>query len=173
MIYEHLLTHGLDLTREPIPVFPCQHYLMGGIAADSCGRTSISGLYAVGECASTGVHGNNRLASNSLLEALVFGRLTAENISRGTTPSTPEKSDFVHTFDKIRTNPPLSDFSEKNQKIQEVREIMQRSFFVLPDYEQIPQSLERLAELKKLNFPEATVAHLVLSELRSNGAEAP
>jgi L-aspartate oxidase len=64
---------GLDITTEPIPVGPAAHYLMGGIATDEWGRTSLAGLYAAGEAACTGVHGANRLASNSLLEGLVFG----------------------------------------------------------------------------------------------------
>lgn len=64
---------GVDLFQEPIPVAPAAHYWMGGITADTLSRTTISGLYAVGETASTGVHGANRLASNSLLECLVFG----------------------------------------------------------------------------------------------------
>lgn len=64
---------GIDLFKEPIPVLPAAHYWMGGIATDLMNRTSIAGLYAIGETASTGVHGANRLASNSLLECLVFG----------------------------------------------------------------------------------------------------
>jgi len=71
-IYRHCLEVGYDLTVEDIPVTPAQHYLMGGIKVDTYGRTSIANLFAVGETACNGVHGANRLASNSLLESLVF-----------------------------------------------------------------------------------------------------
>jgi L-aspartate oxidase len=64
--------HGLSLARDLLPVAPAMHYAMGGIRTDLAGRSSTAGLWAVGECANTGVHGANRLASNSLLEALVF-----------------------------------------------------------------------------------------------------
>jgi len=65
--------HGLDIGRDPLPVAPCAHFMMGGVKTDLMGRTAIPGLYAAGEVACTGVHGANRLASNSLLEGLVFG----------------------------------------------------------------------------------------------------
>lgn len=76
-VFQLLENAGLDGTREPIPVSPGAHYMMGGISVDLDGRTSISGLYAAGECACTGVHGANRLASNSLTECFVFGRRAA------------------------------------------------------------------------------------------------
>jgi L-aspartate oxidase len=71
-IYRHCLEIGYDITKDDIPVTPAQHYLMGGIRTDTYGRTSVKNLYAVGETACNGVHGANRLASNSLLESLVF-----------------------------------------------------------------------------------------------------
>jgi len=72
-IYETCAAYGVDIAREPAPVHPAAHYAMGGVYTDLQGRSSLSGLYAAGEAACTGVHGANRLASNSLLEALVFG----------------------------------------------------------------------------------------------------
>jgi L-aspartate oxidase len=77
-IYNTCLLYNLDITYDLIPVSPAAHYTMGGVRTDTHGRTSIAGLYAAGEVACTGVHGANRLASNSLLEGLVFGARAAE-----------------------------------------------------------------------------------------------
>ena len=172
MIYEKVLEKGYDMTKEPIPIYPCQHYLMGGINVDGKGATNIPGLYAAGECSHTGVHGKNRLASNSLLEALVFSRLIAEDISA---------KRFVHINEEFTEY----DMSSPDGKPlpedipAEVRSIMQRSYFVYPNYEEAEKGLKRITDLKNLldnggfaitaEFVETkslvTVAYIILNEI--------
>jgi len=81
-IYTTCLTHDLDITRQPIPVVPAAHYFCGGVLVDMWGNTSLDGLYAVGEASCTGIHGANRLASTSLLEGLVWGARSAQDIQK-------------------------------------------------------------------------------------------
>jgi L-aspartate oxidase len=103
-IYDTCLRYGLDLARDPAPVSPAAHYVMGGVRTDLDGRTTLRGLYAAGEVACTGVHGANRLASNSLLEGLVFGARAGASAARdnegvdataprATTATTTDESD--------------------------------------------------------------------------------
>lgn len=92
-ISNFLLSYGLDPSRDPIPVAPVAHYMIGGVVTDLAGRSSVAGLYAAGEVAATGVHGANRLGSNSLVEGLVFGERVARQLARpargGPSPSEP------------------------------------------------------------------------------------
>lgn len=97
-IHAKLLTLGIDITREPIPVVPAQHYTCGGILIDRDGRTDLPGLYAAGECTQSGLHGANRLASNSLLECFVFGEATARHIA-------------AH-WDELSAPPPIREWDE-------------------------------------------------------------
>ena len=86
-IFQKCMEDGFDPRKEPIPVVPAQHYFMGGISVNLASRTSMHGLYACGETSCNGVHGKNRLASNSLLESLVFARRAADDIIFGETPA--------------------------------------------------------------------------------------
>jgi L-aspartate oxidase len=96
-IYERCLKAGIDITSDPIPVVPAAHYFCGGVLVDEWGRSSITGLYAVGEISCTGVHGANRLASTSLLEGLVWGNRAAQSIEAALA-----RGEFIQTeFDNV------------------------------------------------------------------------
>ena len=99
-IYRRLIELGIDPTKQPIPVVPAAHYTCGGVTIDLAGRTDLAGLYAIGEVSQSGLHGANRMASNSLLECLVFGQAAAEDIKdrlRHNEPVPP-----VHPWDESR-----------------------------------------------------------------------
>ena len=173
-IYAGCLKQGVDISKDLIPVFPCQHYLMGGIEVDLNARTTLPRLYAAGECACTGVHGKNRLASNSLLEALVFGRKAAEDITMCI------KAGFYKA--SVPEDDPVIDIKgaplPKGTRT-EIRDTLQRAYFVIPDEGAIPQAKKRieaiLNRLKNGKFAVtadycealslATVAYIILKEV--------
>ena len=141
MIYEKCLEENIDITKQWIPVFPCQHYLMGGIDVDLHARTTVDRLYAAGECSHTGVHGANRLASNSLLEALVFSRRAADDIIRKL------KTENNAPFESITDHDDLSGGKMPHGFRTEIRQIMQDCHFVIPKPEKAPAGLKRAKEI--------------------------
>src|SRR6266496_2897580 len=104
-IYETCLSYGLDLATDVAPVCPAAHYMMGGVKTDLWGRTSLPGLYAAGETAATGVHGANRLASNSLLEGLVFGGRSGKAIWQKGRPGSGTQVRFPEAPPRCRAIP--------------------------------------------------------------------
>ena len=173
LIYSRCLDAGVDMTKEPIPIFPCQHYLMGGIQVDIHSRTTVERLYAAGECSHTGVHGKNRLASNSLLEALVFGRRAAEDIMKRLNEGRPAIPPAAG-MDMSQSAAPLP----KGMRTR-IRDIMQHAYFVIPDLAAARDGLREVTEIKNrlyqghfqitMDYLEAkslaTVAWIILSEV--------
>ena len=174
-IYSRCLEEGIDITKDKIPVYPCQHYLMGGIDVDLNAKTTIDGLYAIGESAHTGVHGANRLASNSLLEALVFSRRSALHILNNIKKNgRKELGTQKVTYKKDGESLPTGTRTE-------IRKIMQQTHFVVPRPDLVPESLARTEEILNLlksnnyeittDYVEAkslaTVASIILKEVSS------
>ncbi len=176
MIYEKCLEENIDITKQWIPVFPCQHYLMGGIDVDIYARTSVSRLYAAGECSHTGVHGANRLASNSLLEALVFSRRAANDITEKL------KTENNAPFETEPEKDDLSGSKMPHGFRTEIRKIVQDCHFVIPKPENVAAGLKRTNEILdnivnggyeiNQDFVEArslaTVAAIILKEVSEN-----
>jgi L-aspartate oxidase len=141
---------GLDPRETPIPVAAAAHYHMGGIAAGADGRTSLPGLFAVGECAATGVHGANRLASNSLLEAAAFGRRTGRAAGAGMMAEGAALA--------VGTSPDLSP-----EALRTLRDAMSRCVGVVRDATGLTEALAVIARLE-VGAPDAlplTAARLI------------
>jgi L-aspartate oxidase len=157
-IYETCLSYGLDLAADLAPVCPAAHYMMGGVQTDLWGRTSLPGLYAAGETAATGVHGANRLASNSLLEGLVFGARAGQAMikdapvakrSKATLPAlTAPKpgpsasSRSAKTAGKLETTLPSAKVLEK------IREVMWKQVGILRNGKELNSAIESLRAME-------------------------
>lgn len=135
---------GIDLFKEPIPVMPAAHYWMGGIATDLMNRTSIAGLYAIGETASTGVHGANRLASNSLLECLVFGAQLHQIIDE-----LPVIKQELPSLQPVVSHLDLEDWARQNQQITalriELRQLLWQSAGICRSDEMLEKAIAKVA----------------------------
>jgi len=138
MIAQACADAGLDLTRDAVPISPAAHYIMGGVETDLDGRTSLPGLLAAGEVACTGVHGANRLASNSLLEGLVFGARAAAAMQSGPRAASGSFTDAGRTFTVRRDNSSIPTEHE-------VRDLMWRHAGLVRNREGLEQAVARLA----------------------------
>jgi L-aspartate oxidase len=135
-IYETCLQYDVDITSGPVPVCPAAHYIMGGVRTDTEGASDLSGLFAAGEVACTGLHGANRLASNSLLEGLVYGaRAASAAIKKPVSPRAPEK-----TLTKVHT------ISEHDHIRGELRKLMWEKVGIIRCEKSLSEAMKKLSE---------------------------
>ena len=139
-VYQSCMAAGIDPTRQPIPVAPAAHYHMGGIAVDARGRSSLQGLWAAGEVSSTGAHGANRLASNSLLEAVVYAARIAEDIAGQTIAAPPALPAGL----VAPSRDPVPPFAEKA-----LRDLMNTHVGVVRDDERLAEAVVAFARLER------------------------
>jgi L-aspartate oxidase len=144
-IYDKCISIGIDITKDMIPVAPAAHYSCGGIKTDECGRTSIKKLYAAGECASTGLHGANRLASNSLLEAMVFAHRAythSVNMIRSAA-APPEITMLIGAWNADGTNAPR-EMILITQSLKELKLLMSDYVGIVRNNERLHRAMKRL-----------------------------
>lgn len=139
-IYQECQKRGIDIAKDYIPVCPVQHYMMGGIATDVNGRTSLQGLYACGEAACTGVHGANRLASNSMLECLVFSRRAARQIA-----TAKRKSNSITLSKNKSPEAPTPDTAALRRQI---RDLMSHNGWVIRHGLEMEKALSQLTAIE-------------------------
>jgi len=161
MIYERCKSVGIDIAKNWIPVVPAQHYLCGGIVVDKNGKTSVENLFACGECSRTGLHGANRLASNSLLEALVY----SDKIYHYLADSPSEKSQFIGTVSdwKLTEKPEINpDYVAKAKA--ELQLLMRQNAGIVRNDADLIKAKERLFHWKN-EVEEKIKSHNVNAEM--------
>jgi L-aspartate oxidase len=184
-IFERCLQSGIDIRKQMIPVVPAAHYCMGGIETDLWGRTNIRNLYAAGECADVGVHGANRLASNSLLDGLVFGHRAAEDglkvIAEGKGHEKSSKTASEWIPDQFKSAVFLIEPTQASLKLREkLRNLMWKKVGIIRNAHDLKETLIEIEKMKlepQIDFETSnllTLAHLVttaaLQRTESRGA---
>lgn len=144
---------GIDPTREPIPVAPAAHYHMGGVLTDAQGRSTVDGLWACGEVTSTGAHGANRLASNSLLEAVVFGARVADDIA-SSLPPLPSTKIAIET-------PDVEAYEPNKDAEQTLRRTMSADAGVVRDAQSLSNALSTIVSLERDNESDKQMANML------------
>jgi L-aspartate oxidase len=156
-IYSTCLSYGLDITDDLVPVHPAAHYAMGGVRTDLHGRASLPGLYAAGETATTGVHGANRLASNSLLEGLVFGARAGRAMLQDYAVKAKPAAASAHSSNNPgrrgsgRSNHPTGNSPagpSPDEVVQQIRAILRKQVGILRDGRELKRALEELDALE-------------------------
>lgn len=153
-IVETCRRFGLDITRSPIPVAPSAHFMIGGVRTDEFGRSSVAGLYSAGEVASNGVHGANRLASNSLLEGLVFGARAGESAAGYSDPSlSPDKIRGLLKEGLLAPKllPPGEERPNTEQEIRLVQTIMWNKAGIIRDETSLAQGQKELEAMEGIH----------------------
>lgn len=159
-IYRTCLTFGLDFTHDQIPVFPAAHYMMGGVYTDLMGRTTIPGLFAAGEVACLGVHGANRLASNSLLDGLVFGKRAGQAMTLGAEWLSPPGEPFAR--DTFPAEPP-----RHKAESREIRRLMTERVGIIRSRAGLTEAVQQLQSLGEPE--EVTQSNREIRSLLLNG----
>jgi len=172
-IYETCLSYGLDLATDVAPVCPAAHYMMGGVKTDLWGRTSLPGLYAAGETAATGVHGANRLASNSLLEGLVFGARSGQAMMQdapagkrhaGALPGSPAPLPGNSTTTANNSSKAAAKPSPACATLMKIRDVMWRDVGILRSGKELTEGIE---QLQALELPKSEKPGRAAHELRN------
>lgn len=162
-IYKKCLSYGIDISKDFIPVAPCQHYSMGGIKTDEWGRTNILGFYAVGEAACNGIHGANRLASNSLLEGLVFGRRIGRQVKEKLeNPSMREGIKPIISNNKKYVEKDIDSLA----MIYRLQSLMSTNVGIIRSKESLSEAMKTISEMKA-EIEGVKVVHTQLVELKN------
>jgi L-aspartate oxidase len=142
-IYKTCMEYGIDIAADLIPIRPAAHYAMGGVKTDLDGRTTLPGLYAAGECACTGVHGANRLASNSLLEGLVYGARAARTLAQEGIACHPSETETPAGFTEVK-----ADCEKAEAVLHEVQAAMWRDVGIVRDVQRLRKVVAELEGLR-------------------------